>query len=144
MTGSKERVLEDQRPVAGQQAQGTRVKVCPVCNRQFDVPLNRGTARRKYCSDGCRRRKDAARMAARRPPGGGWRPGGRAASRQPLPDFAQAAGWQLRKAAERIERVIGDDRFARNREQVVTQIDGHLKYAADTIAQVLRQLHQEG
>jgi hypothetical protein len=119
-----------------------RVKVCAVCHRQFDVPPRSSYNRQKYCSDRCRRRARSAWMARyrNRNPARPSRP----ASRQPLPDFAQSAGWQLRKAVERIERIIADDRFGRNKDQVATQVNGHLEYAASTCAQMLSQLKQEG
>lgn len=116
----------------------TYKQTCPACNRQFEVPVARNSDKRKYCSENCRRRAERARVQA-------WRDSQpsrpRRASRRPLPDFARDAGWQLRQAVERIERIIADDRYARNSDQVAAHIDGHLKYAADTIAQVISQLH---
>lgn len=60
--------------------------------------------------------------------------------RGPLADTAKSAGWELRKAVERVERVIADDRFAGQKEQVATQLRGHLSYAQEVCQDLLHKL----
>lgn len=64
----------------------------------------------------------------------------RAPYRKPLPDFAKDAGWELRKAMERVERIFDDNRYQQNEEQVAIALRGHLLYIAETVAAVLDQL----
>lgn len=52
--------------------------------------------------------------------------------RSSLPDAAQKAGWDLRKAVERVERIVNDDRFPSNRRQVAGHLHGHLTHAIET------------
>lgn len=51
--------------------------------------------------------------------------------RRPLPDAARDAGWDLRKAVERLERLVADDRFGDNAEQVATHLRSHLINAVE-------------
>lgn len=51
--------------------------------------------------------------------------------RTPLADEARTAGWELRKAVERIERIVGDDRFADNKEAVAAHLRDHLSYSIE-------------
>jgi ParB-like chromosome segregation protein Spo0J len=60
--------------------------------------------------------------------------------RRPLPDQARDAGWDLRKAAERIERITRDERMAGNRRRVTLVLRGHLQWVADTVATALDAL----
>lgn len=64
----------------------------------------------------------------------------RAPYRKSLPDVARAAGFELRKATERIERLVSDDRYRANEKQVADAMRGHLLYVAETVAAVLDQL----
>jgi hypothetical protein len=57
--------------------------------------------------------------------------------RGPLPEAADRAGWEFRKATERIERIAADDRFAANREQVAASLRGHLSYAIEVCQDLL-------
>jgi len=61
--------------------------------------------------------------------------------RNPLPDQARTAGWEVRKSVERIERIMEDDRFARNKEEVAAHLRGHLQYAIETLQTTLDQLN---
>jgi hypothetical protein len=61
--------------------------------------------------------------------------------RSPLGDTARTAGWEFRKAVERLERLADDDRFAANREQVATHLRNHLLYAIETCQTLLDQLN---
>lgn len=61
--------------------------------------------------------------------------------RNPLPDQARTAGWEVRKSVERIERIMDDDRFARNKEEVAAHLRGHLQYAIETLQATLDQLN---
>jgi ParB-like chromosome segregation protein Spo0J len=56
--------------------------------------------------------------------------------RKPITDQALRAGWELRKAVERIDRVIGDDRFERNKEEITRHLRGHLTYAIEVIGRL--------
>lgn len=61
--------------------------------------------------------------------------------RNPLPEQARTAGWEVRKSVERIERIMSDDRFTRNKEEVATSLRGHLQYAIETLQATLDQLN---
>lgn len=60
--------------------------------------------------------------------------------RSPLPEQAGRAGWEFRRAVERLERIYADDRFAANREQVAASLRGHLTYATEVMPDLLRGL----
>lgn len=60
--------------------------------------------------------------------------------RSPLPEQADRAGWEFRRAVERLERIYADDRFAANREQVAASLRGHLTYATEVMPDLLRGL----
>jgi len=66
---------------------------------------------------------------------GASRPGGR--PRRALTEQAKDAGWDLRKAIERIERLTADDRYPRHADQMRTLLRGHVIYATDTGARLL-------
>lgn len=70
------------------------------------------------------------------------RPAPAAPRRKPLPDAARDAGWDLRKAVERLERITEDDRFASNKEQVATHVRSHLSFAVEVCQDLLDQLNQ--
>lgn len=57
--------------------------------------------------------------------------------RSSLADAADRAGWEFRKAVERIERIAADDRFPANREQVAAALRGHLTYAVEVCQDLL-------
>lgn len=57
--------------------------------------------------------------------------------RSSLADAAQKAGWEFRKAVERIERIHDDDRFSANREQVAAHLRGHLSFAVEVCQDLL-------
>lgn len=54
-------------------------------------------------------------------------------TRRPLVDAARDAGWELRRAMERLERIGADDRLSRNRENVADQLRGHLTYVQESL-----------
>lgn len=54
--------------------------------------------------------------------------------RSSILDDARNAGWQLRKAVERIERIVGDDRFGKNKAEVVAALQPHLDFANEVFA----------
>lgn len=56
-----------------------------------------------------------------------------APKRRPLPEQARDAGWELRKAVERLERIYADDRYARNRDDIDALINPHITYALSII-----------
>jgi hypothetical protein len=96
-----------------------------------------------YCSALCRRRAGTRRQRGLpvNQPLGHRR---RATRRRELPEAASDAGWQLRKAVERIGRIMADDRLPANRGKVAVHLGGHLQYAADACARALSQLREEG
>ena len=53
----------------------------------------------------------------------------KAPNRRALPDQARDAGQELRKATERLERLMADDRFSRNKEEVAAHLRHHLDHA---------------
>ena len=57
--------------------------------------------------------------------------------RTPLPDAAKRAGWELRRAIERVERIFADDRFNANKEQVANYMAGHLAYTVEVCNEVI-------
>lgn len=72
----------------------------------------------------------------------GGRPPRGQSSRRPLPDFANEVGWSLRKDIEKLERIFADDRFAYNKQQVATQVRGHLTYAIQVCQDLLDRINQ--
>lgn len=62
--------------------------------------------------------------------------------RKPLTDVAHDAGWDLRKAVERLTRIAEDDRFASNKEQVAAHLRGHLLNAIEVCQDLVNQLNQ--
>lgn len=64
--------------------------------------------------------------------------------RRPITDAAGDAGWNLRKAIERLERIAEDDRFSRNKEEVTAHLRGHLLYAVEVCQDLLDHHLQEG
>lgn len=57
--------------------------------------------------------------------------------RRPITDQARDAGWELRKAVERLERIASDDRFAENKEKVTPHLRGHLSNAVEVCQDLL-------
>jgi hypothetical protein len=45
--------------------------------------------------------------------------------RRPLPEVANDLGWEMRKQAEKLARLLDDDRFAKNEEQAALALRGH-------------------
>lgn len=68
------------------------------------------------------------------------KPRGEGPRRNPLPQQASDAGWQLRKTVERLERIFADDRFGANKEQVAAHLRGHLTYTVEVCQDLLDQL----
>lgn len=56
--------------------------------------------------------------------------------RSPLLKDVTTAGWNLRKAAERLEGIAADDRWASNKPQIADQLTEHLEHAL-MVAQTL-------
>lgn len=61
--------------------------------------------------------------------------------RRPLPDAARDAGWDLRKATERIQRLLDDDRFTQNKEQVAAHLSNHLSNAIEVCQDLLDRIN---
>lgn len=60
--------------------------------------------------------------------------------RRPLPDQFFDAAYDAGKAIERLERLVGDDRLAKNKEQIALAHKNDLLRLADVLAHVLREL----
>ena len=54
--------------------------------------------------------------------------------RRSLVEDARNAGWQLRKAVERLERIHQDDRFAKNKVEILAALQPHLDFAHEVIS----------
>jgi hypothetical protein len=81
---------------------------------------------------------DGRRRPAMRPPKQPRKP-----RREPITNTARKAAHDLRKAIERVERVIADDRFPKNRDKVTSALHGGLTDIVGTGTRLLEQL-QEG
>jgi hypothetical protein len=46
-------------------------------------------------------------------------------------DDARNAGWQLRKAVERLERIHSDDRYQKNKAEILAALQPHLDFASE-------------
>lgn len=53
--------------------------------------------------------------------------------RRPLTDQARDAGWELRRAVERLERIYSDDRYTRTQNEIDSLIEPHIEYALSVI-----------
>jgi len=60
--------------------------------------------------------------------------------RRPLGEQARDAGWEIRRAAERVARIVGDDRLLANRQQVCAVLRAHLVFVGETVTVALSQL----
>src|SRR2546423_3364857 len=60
--------------------------------------------------------------------------------RRPLTEQAKDAGWEIRRAAERISRHMGDDRLPANKQQVSSTLRNHLLFVAQTVTAALGEL----
>jgi hypothetical protein len=63
--------------------------------------------------------------------------------RRALSEQAKDAGWDLRKAVERIQRLLADDPYPRHASQMRTLLRGHLMFANDTTAALLAQMSEQ-
>lgn len=61
--------------------------------------------------------------------------------RRPLPDQFRDASYDLRKITERLEKLVADDRFPRNREQVALIHQSDLSRASNALAKVIDALN---
>ena len=60
--------------------------------------------------------------------------------RRPLVDSADDAGWDLTKAVEKLGRVMGDDRYHHNENEVATRLRSHLMNAIEVCQDLLTRL----
>lgn len=63
--------------------------------------------------------------------------------RKPITDSARDAGWELRKAVERLTRLAEDDRFTPNEEQVATLLRSHLSNAIEVCQDLLDRFPED-
>lgn len=61
--------------------------------------------------------------------------------RSALTDQARNAGWELRKAVERVERIVTDDRFNSQKEKVASHLRGHLTDAITSCQAALDRIN---
>lgn len=103
---------------------------CDTCGEQFTAA--RGDAR--YCSGRCRtiayRKRNNLEPAQPR-------------RRRPLPEAFHDTAWDIFKKSERLERLVADDRFARNREVLIGYDRRYLEMARDRINAALAELSQD-
>lgn len=57
--------------------------------------------------------------------------------RAPITDAARTAGWDLRKVAERLQRICDDDRFPANKEEVAALMRSHLSFTVEVCHDLL-------
>lgn len=70
------------------------------------------------------------------------RPEPKKPNRRALTDTAGDAGWNLRKAMEKVERIREDDRYSRNKKEVAELMRGHLMYVIETCQGFLDDINQ--
>lgn len=61
-------------------------------------------------------------------------------NRRPLPDAFRDASYDLVRAAEKLMRLVEDDRFPRNAEQVAQRCQRDLLQAGDLLATVVARI----
>lgn len=54
--------------------------------------------------------------------------------RTSIVDAARTAGWELRKAVERLERITTDDRYQKNKAEILAALQPHLDFANEVIS----------
>lgn len=57
--------------------------------------------------------------------------------RRPLPETAEDAGWELRRATDRVERVLEDSRYGEHREQIDPRLSAHLGHCVEALRAAL-------
>lgn len=60
--------------------------------------------------------------------------------RRPLGEQAKEAGWAIRRATERVVRIVGDDRLPANKQQVSAALRSHLLFVAQAVDAALGEL----
>ena len=60
--------------------------------------------------------------------------------RTPIADDANRIGWEIRKAAEKLEALTEDDRYDTNKEKVTPLLRGHLQFVIETATNILDDL----
>ena len=63
-----------------------------------------------------------------------------APKRRPLVASADDAGWDLTRAVEKLGRVIQDDRYPNNKDEVATRLRSHLMNAIQVCQDLLTRL----
>ncbi|MBP6729239.1 MAG: hypothetical protein KA129_06430 [Microthrixaceae bacterium] len=67
----------------------------------------------------------------------------RAARRSPITDAAMSAGFDLQKSVERVQRIVADDRFSANKEEVAARLRSHLKTTVEVCQDLLDLLNHQ-
>lgn len=60
--------------------------------------------------------------------------------RTPITDDATRIGWEIRKAAEKLEKLTNDDRWSHNTEKMTPLLRGHLQYVIETATNAINDL----
>lgn len=63
------------------------------------------------------------------------------AKRKPLPDVARDTGWELRRAVEKVARLVEDDRFDTHKPQVAPHLRSHLENAIEVCQDLLDRIN---
>lgn len=101
-----------------------RIYTCQQCGRAF-TPARSDA---KFCDAQCRQRAHRARLAAEKPK----------TPRPPLGDGFRSASLDLGKMVDRWQRLVADDRFRRNRKNLV-RYRGDLVRARDALSEMIDQ-----
>lgn len=64
------------------------------------------------------------------------------ARRPPLAPQLDTAGWNLRRAADRLTHLAGDDRYAHQSEQVAAQLRSHLSHVIEACQDLMNITHR--
>jgi ParB family transcriptional regulator, chromosome partitioning protein len=62
--------------------------------------------------------------------------------RKSLTPALDTAGWNLRRAADRVQKLVSDDRFPSHSAEVAPQLRSHITYTADLCASLLARIEE--
>lgn len=119
------------------------IQECAQCGGSIPPRKRAGGHVKKYCSATCRQDAHVARTREHRAQRGQGEDADRIQNgrkRRPLPEFARDAAWTLRKDAERMERIVADERFGAHKEQVAALMRSHLAYTAEVCQDLLSRI----
>lgn len=126
---------------SGQELHEAYVMTDDVTDEQFDAVLADAKTEGNLSRANVVRRVREATPAASTPAAQVVKPGRK---RRPITDTARETGWAIRKEVEKVERLLTDDRFAPNKDQVAAHLHGHLTYAVEALQRALDHFTREG